>query len=338
MLQIDQNWELFGYDPMRLLGSWRSAWRDFLWANDSPVKSRLDEVVKVETDSGSCFYQSGKPTDGGETTCIAVVLPEALVLVKNLQLPLAVASNLDSVMQLEVGAHSPFPEADTGYGWRIVSRDENHMQLSLAVVSLSATMTYLGKEHDCHDKKAFEIWTQSDGEIIELNGFGEHKRRNRYTRRLARVGIMLGLGVLCLLSVFGVAAASKYVELEKYRELSTVAKTQAAAAVEMREGLIVANETILEANKLIAANPSPHVELARLTRLLEEDSSLSHFALGQTVLRIRGSSRDAAALQALLNDVPEYKEVIATQPITVMGNTGFEQFFLDINLVEEDLL
>lgn len=332
MLQIDQNWELFGYDPMKVFGYWRSAWRDFLWGNDSPVRARLDEVVRVKAPEGIVFYQSGLVTAATEATCEAIMLPDAMVLSKVLSMPLAVESDLDEVMAMEVSAHSPFPAADTGYGWCLVERSDSHLEVCLAIVSLSAAMAYLGREYDCHDMLAYEVWASRGDSIIELVGFGGQKRRERYSRRLLRMGAFLAASALCFVAVFGVAAGAKYLELGRYQEISASAKNEAAAAVEMRNGLAAANETILVVNQILATHPSPHSELARLTHLLGDDASLAQFSLSEGVLRIRGSAKDAAAVMAQLTDVPAYKKVSAPRAISKMGNTGYEQFYLDIRI------
>lgn len=39
MLDKSQNWELFGYDMRHLGAYWLAAWRDLLWAPDSPCAS-----------------------------------------------------------------------------------------------------------------------------------------------------------------------------------------------------------------------------------------------------------------------------------------------------------
>ena len=58
MLEKGQNWELFGYDVRRLGRYWIAAWRDLLWAHDSPVRHRLDEVVTVHG-AGRASRQGG---------------------------------------------------------------------------------------------------------------------------------------------------------------------------------------------------------------------------------------------------------------------------------------
>ena len=90
MLESAQKWDLFGYDMRNLGRHWLSAWRDVLWAPDSPIRERLDEAVWVRREDGEVYYQAGKRSDTVATIYSAILLPEQLVLSKMLDLPAAV--------------------------------------------------------------------------------------------------------------------------------------------------------------------------------------------------------------------------------------------------------
>ena len=83
---------------------------------------------------------------------------------------------------------------------------------------------------------------------------------------------------------------------------------------------------------MVALYPNPHIEIARLTRLLGDDAYLSQFAMAGTEIRLRGQSADAASVMQLLTDQPEYANVSAPQAIRRVGNSGLEQFFLNMTL------
>ena len=104
----------------------------------------------------------------------------------------------------------------------------------------------------------------------------------------------------------------------------------------MRITLMRANKIIATANEVVLRYPNPHKELTRLSKLLEDDAHLSQFAIGGVNLKLGGQSRDAAAVMQLLTDQPAYAEVTAPQPITRIGGSGLEQFFLNIKLREEE--
>ena len=339
MLQSGQNWDLFGYDVRQLYKSWRAAWRDFLWGDDSPIKARLDEVLSVKSDSGKEeYFHAARPVTKPEVErdvavdCDAVILPDAMVLLKTLVLPRAAEADLELVMALEVTANSPFPESDTGNGWRIVSRDEDKLMVQLAIVSLSAVMSYLGQKYDCHDARAREVWADIDQTIVVLSGFGERKRQQRYNKRLLRVVSGIAYSLLVLTIIFGGAAGFKYLQLNQLRSLSAEVQTRAGDAMKMRSAIVRANETVAAVNALAAQRPNPHYELARLSHLLGDDASLLQVSVHGTAMDIRGVADDASIVVQQLTDEPAFSEVIAPQAITKYFNTGQEQFFLNIKL------
>jgi len=339
MAQAGQNWNLFGYDVRQVLKHWRSAWREFLWGYDSPVIVRLDEGLKVYGETGTAYFHAGQRQTQPDVAveCEAVLLPESLVLSRNLEMPLAVESDLEMVMALEVTANSPFPENDTGYGWKLSGRDEKNLQVQLAIVSLSSTMSYLGQHYDCHDAQAREVWAEVDSAVIVLSGFGEKKRLQRYNKRLLRVGITIAYCALLLVVIASASAGMKYLELQQLRSLYVDVKAQASTALDMRTTIVTANETIAVMNELVAQRPNPHFEMVRLSQMLGDDVSLIQFSMAGTGLDIRGIADDAAVIVQQLTDEPAYASVTAPQAITKYFNTGQEQFFLNIELSRSEL-
>ena len=342
MLQSGDSWQLFGYD-VRLLGKhWIAAWKEFLWGYDSPVKARLDELVRVRSDSDSdsdketALYHGGKRiAHSGDAECEAVLLPDTLVLNKILVMPAAVEDDLEAVMALEVAAHSPFPPEDTGYGWKVVDRSDSDLSVQLVLVSMSAAMSFLGSHYDCHDPRYYEVWARVNDTAVVLQGFGEGKRQQRYRARLIKVGALLGYSVLVIVLIFGLAAGFKYLELEKVREMAVTVQRQAANASQIRSAMAIANESISAANKYLSAHPNPHREVARLTRLLGDDVYVQQFTMTGREIRLRGQAGNAAELMKQLTAVPAYEQVTAPQAITKMGSTGMERFVLNITLADQ---
>ncbi|MFT5709814.1 MAG: general secretion pathway protein L [Halioglobus sp.] len=342
MLQSGQNWDLFGYDVRQLYKSWRAAWRDFLWGDDSPIKARLDEVLSVKNHSGKDeYFHAGQRVIKPEVEhdvavdCEAVILPDSMVLLKILTLPKAAETDLELVMAMEVTANSPFPESDTSNGWRIVSRDENNVTVQLAIVSLSAVMSYLGQKYACHDPHAREVWADIDKTIVVLSGFGERKRQQHYNKRLVRFVIGIAYSVLVLVIIFGGAAGFKYLQLNQLRSLSAEVQLRASDAIKMRSAIVRANETVAAVNALAAQRPNPHYELARLSSLLGDDAFLLQLSVQGTALDMRGVADDAAVVVQQLTDEPAFSDVMAPQAITKYFNTEQEQFFLNIKLLGE---
>ena len=163
MLQSSQNWELFGYDMRQVGKHFLAAWRDLLWAYDSPIRYHLDEPVLLRSPQGERVFQAGLPSALTETKCNAILLDDDLVLSRALRLPLAVEPDLESVLALEVNANSPFSVSDTGFGWVVTERSDSHIHLTIVIVSLSAVMTYISQQTGGHDAHAQEVWVDVGG-------------------------------------------------------------------------------------------------------------------------------------------------------------------------------
>ena len=330
MLEKGQNWELFGYDMRHLGGYWSAAWRDLLWAHDSPVRVRLDEPVAVQAAGGTSWYQGGAPCAGAAGSgCSAVLLPDELVLCKQILVPLQAEAELDSLLELEVKASSPFSGADTRWGWGVVAREESGLQVALAIVSASATQAFLSREYPTLSSTDREVWADVAGVMVVVQGFGEGLRERRYRRRLLQCAGLLAAIALLLLAMAGAAAAFKGAELQRLEQAFAAATDKAAEASRLKALLALANETIGAANQVVALYPNPHAELARLTRLLGDDTSISSFAMAGPDIRLRGKAADAAAVMQLLTDEPGYRDVLAPQAITRVPD-GQEQFYLNL--------
>lgn len=334
MLETGQNWELFGYDVRQLGRHWFAAWHDLLWAEDSPIRQRLDEVVQLRSATASQLYQAGEISAQAPFACEAILLPDELVLAKTLQLPVNAESYLDSAMALEASANSPFAADDTGYGWRLITQDETQLQVVLVIVSISNVMAYLARQYDTHDPKAQEVWSQPDGQMVVIRGFGEKTRAGKYRKRLVRCGIGLCASALLVLLIVAVNAGMKRAELLQVEDMTATVQARAAQAARLRSSVALANETISAVNAIVTLYPSPHVEIARLTALLNDEVSISQFAMNGGEIRLRGRAVDASSVMQKLTSEPAYTEVSAPQAIVKVGNSGLEQFSLNIVLRE----
>jgi len=332
MFESSQNWELFGYDMRNLGRHFMAAWRDLLWSYDSPVRSRLDEAVLLRNGGAETIYHAGQPTRSQEARCSAVELPEALALSKTLRLPIAVESDLESVLALEVSANSPFNADDTAFGWRVHNRTEEHLEVILVIISRSSAMTYIGQEYGSHDASAQEAWVSVGGEMVVLQGFGEETRDRYYRKRLIKVGAMLFAAAIMVLVLGATAAAFKRLELERLQDLSEATQREAASASRMRISVSAGNELIAAVEQIATTYPSAHRELARLTELLGDDAYRERFTVNGREIDLRGRAANAAAVMKLLVQQPGYSEVIAASPIRKLPGTSVEQFHLKITI------
>lgn len=332
MFESGQNWELFGYDVRNVGRHWMAAWREFLWAYDSPLRQKLDEAVVLHDGVSEQSYHAGLACGRIETDCQAVLLPDELVLSKRLSLPPGVETDLESVIAMEVAASSPFGAEDTAFGWRETGRSDQGIGISLVIISKSAAMTYIAQNYGSHDAKAQEVWARVDGQAVVLQGFGEHRRAQRYRSRLMRVSGMLVAAAMFLLIGVAASAGLKRLELRKVEALAARAQTEAAVASRHRSTLGQGNETVSVINELAALYPSPHLQLAQLTRLLGDDAYVERFSSQGLEIDLRGRAGSAAVMMQELSEQPAYADVVAVSPIRRIPNSDVEQFHLKIRL------
>lgn len=362
---------LFGIDMRRFGQQWVAAWNDLLFSPSSPVRRRLDEPVILLREAGPVLYQGGEACDAdaparanadgasaataeiAAARCVARQLPDECVLTRTLTVPLAAESEMASVLKLEVAASSPFAEADTAFGWRENARGEHGVDIALAIASRTAVMQWLRSQsvastHDGHaspgdtsipidslhtvNSDDCEVWASSVGGPITLGGFGERKREQLYRKRLVQASALASALALAVLLLVGLFAMQQRLNTERWVRLQETVQQASRDASEQRATLLDANETIAAANSVIAEYPNPHPEIARLTELLADSVFVAHFSMRGRDIRIRGRADDAAVVMQTLAEAPGYAAVTAPQAITAVGNTGLEQFHLDIEL------
>lgn len=342
MLDSSQHWNLFGLD-LRHLGQYlRSGWQEFLWDTDSPVLAAVDEVVLVrQAGEPDCHYRAGKPTasvaaaNGISST--AVLLPDSLVLLKALQIPLAAEAEIESVIALEVNASSPFTAEDTSAGWVVTERTDTQLSLALVISSRSAVMAHVAEHFGSHDVQAQEIWANvhpeqaggAGGTFVVLSGFGESARRSRNARRMTRLAMMAGYCLAAVLLVSGLIALGKYLELQRVEAQYEEARVLSETPLGERERLADAKVVIAEAQVLTETYPSPLPEFMRLTKMLGEDTWISSAKVDGNLIRIEGESGNAAAVMQQLLDDPAYVRVDAVSAFKKV-RSGMERFALEL--------
>lgn len=337
MLETNPTWSLFGYDVRQAWYFFTSGWRDFLWGADSPVLPLVDETVAIYKEDGGPFYvrtnkSVPQPTEAELPKSSALVLPEHLVLPRILLIPKIAEGSLESVVEMEVKANSPFPEGDTCFGWKLVKLRDDGLEVQLVISSFSTIMEYIAQRLDSHDIRSYEVWAQVGSNTVVLSGFGEAPRRKRNQTRMILAGAAIAYCMLIVVGCFGVAAGMKFLELQRVNDIYSDSQQRAAHAVQLRTALSAGNRQIAAMNALLLESSDPRAELARLSRLIDDSSWLSQVDISGKTIRINGSSLNAASVMQKLIDEPAYEEVLAPAAIRKDRRNGTERFVLDITL------
>ena len=341
MVSQSNQWTLFGFDIRTIGQLWGSAWKSFLFSEHTPLRERFDEPVLLRGANREEAFQGGrpvKPASGSQPRFGAILLSDELVLERRLSIPLAAEAELDAVIAMEVASGSPFSPEDTVYGARELSRDQSGVSLLLAISSRAGVRQWLNEQEwigAAVDTQ--EVWAEVDGVTVCISGFGEVEREQAYRKRLVRASLIVGSTLLLLLLAASIYAMQQRASLSNLNALQASVTDESETAAYLRETLANANDTISAANEVIVQFPNPHLEISRLTELLEDDVFLAHFSMRGNDLRIRGRATDAAVVMQTLAETNAYESVMAPQAITAVGNTGLEQFHLDINLADESV-
>lgn len=340
MLEASQPWSLFGYDVRGIVHYFRAGWRDFLWGDSSVVLGVIDEVVSARDENGEVrYFRAGRqvevPGSLEEVIAQAVVLPDALVLSKTLRVPAAAESDLESMLALEVISSSPFPQADTCYGWLVAERNTTELVVQLVISSKSAVVGFVAAQTGSHDVNSHEVWALVAGRMVMVNGFGEAPRLRRNRRRLGRMAAMLAYCLFAIMLLVALGAGAKYLELQKVRAIQHRVELAAGDAVALRTALASSKTKIEAINQMLAEYPSPHRELKRLSALLDDDTWLGLAEIQGSAIKIEGQSDDASAVMQQLLRQSAYARVEAPVAIRKVG-PGSEQFVLKISLASAD--
>lgn len=329
-------WELFGVDTRSLGQYWVQAWREFLFVSNSPIRRNLDEVVELFDGDQRIYVRNGEHVEPPSTIgpCRAFLVPEHVVLTRELNVPVSALGELQSVIDIELSALSPFSRDDTVSGWCEIRRADGIATFALAVCSKIALHRWFQQLDSVseEEKANAEFWVRAGTTYVEISRSAQSPRDTIYRRRLTRVGLLAAAVLLGLLIVTGLYAFQQKVSLTKVQEVAAVYNRDSESAVRAREELLAANEQLEQAHEVQFEYPNPHLEIARLTRLLKDDTFITHFSMRGSELRLRGRSADAALVMQSLAQDEAYEAVEAVGPITSVGNTGLEQFNLKITV------
>lgn len=342
-MKIDSHqWVLFGYDLRSLGGLWRMAWKELLWRQDSRLRVWLDEPVNVwppQTSTASTEPATPKVVGrflGAPALAEAQQLPDELVLAFWLNLPERAEAELESALELEVRAKSPYPPEDSCYGWRIVSRLDGVLRICVVLVSRSGVMAYLHRFLDIDTAAKREVWACVDDLYIQVPGFGEAAREHRYAKRLQGIFAWLGFALVISLVLMVTPVVLRSIQTDFYREELRQAQDASAEAVRLRNQLAQNNERVQEIQRLTDAAGDPYAELLRLTYLLNDQVWLTGLELKGDRLRLDGMADNAADLMQLLSDQPGYLEVRAPSAIRRDPRSNQERFVLDVRLAQAE--
>ena len=339
MPTIQTDARFLGLDLSNLGRSVRQAWSDL---QDAPPFSWLKPevaVVLLQQDGGESLWWGGLSRIAGAkktaTPFIAIELPDDLLLLRTLAVPVMAEADMASAAALQVRTISPFVEQDLVWGYRTRLRAAGgggHLDIALA--SRKQIAHYIRSHAARLGGRTPEVWGDlAAGVPIVFQGFGEdlrgargaRGRRARYVLVLSALVLLTGIFVTPTLQLRARAIEAVYAYDDAVR--------RTPALVKEREVLMQSVEKLNVLSELLTGRIEPMKVLDRLTNVLPDDTALQGFTLKGQKVTITGLTANASALMQILGEQPGVRDVRAPTPTTrIAGANSKENFVIEFSL------
>lgn len=324
---------LFGLDLTRAWAAFSAGWSEALrWRALSWLNP--DQSVRLLRPDGTSVWRKGASAlpapAGNDASAVAVLLPDDIVLYRELLLPDLMPDDLVTAAALDVELNSPFPRAELAWGIRSAMVDDGGLQVRLALASRKHIAAYL--ESRQLDGGKVEVWAgESEGEPVVLSGYREAHREQALRRR--RLGIIAALGLLAALLLV-LAATPWYIQRARvFDAQARHAALEAAVApiVADREALLRSSAQLSTIENHLRTEAEALAVLARLTSLLPDDAYLTRLEVNGAQVRFAGIASNAAKLVETLGGASGFRDVRTPTAISRTSD-GRESFTVDLSM------
>lgn len=273
---------------------------------------------------------------------IRLCLPADEMLQREVELPLAVESNLSTALGYQIDQLTPFRPNQILYDYQVTDRDSKHgrlkLDLRLAPIShLAAVRERLAaigiRPH------AIDALTE-DSSVPQSEGFNllPEAQRPPYVYARARLNWMLAAGVVLVLAL--VMAQSLYL-----RERTVERLQQEVAALRSEADVVMGLQRQLE-DSLTAANfladrrrrqPIIIQVLDEISRILPDDIWLQQVQVQGDEILMMGLADGSQRLIELLNDSPMLDDAEFRGAINVDPTSGQERFNVRATITRQEM-
>ncbi len=271
-----------------------------------------------------------------ESPC-ELVLPEDLVLRKEVTLPLAAEANLRQALAFEMDRHTPFRAQDVHFDYRVIQRDKERSQLRLELVAAPtgpvdeqvAALAARGLPPSGAD-------VALDGKPAGLNLL-PLERRHRVSNRRTRMNLLLGAVTLLLLAL--VMAQSLWLREAQIEDVNAAiedVRVEALRVSNIRTQIEDASEAAGFMFLRRAETPSTVAVLAEVTRILPDDTYLDRLRVWDGNVQMQGKSDNAQQLIELVNLSPLFEGAGFRGSTRLDGRTQKEVFDLSADVTAEE--
>lgn len=340
-MKIDSNdLSLFGLDLSKTFGYVRLAWHDLLWGKDSPLRKAFAETTKVKSANNeqAGYYCLGikKNLAAPKVLSNAYILPDEIILQKNLKLPASLELELAEVVQLEILASCPFEPEETRFAWLSKSDGGDFIDVQVAMARKADIERH--KIEAGLDENEIELWAMLGSGVACFEGGALEHRNSRYKKRLLTTFSLLLISYLLLLFSPAIISTARALQAEKVEQQFASLKQSSAKAVALKEELAKKNIVLEEVDSLLTENSNILQVLAGLTNISEDSVWFRSVRFDKDKLQLQGYADNAGEFLQLLSQHKAFEQVKQRGGIRKDRASGQEVFTVEMQLVNDHLL
>jgi len=301
---------------------------------DVPVR-----LLRAQGDSAVWLMRGAQRSSGAAASTkakfMAVDVPESLVLLRELNLPMVSADELSDALALDARTNSPFPPHDLVWGYRCEpGQSGSGVRATVAIGSRKQLEDHVrAVSEGAALQRPPEAWVLTAGDQpVVLAGFGE-AHRQRHAKFWTRVNLILAFVLVSAL--IGIAVTPSLQLRLRALEARDVLETERARvepAVKKRADLMAALEQLQDLRKLTQERLDPLGLMDRLTQLLPDDTALLTLTVQSSKITLTGQTANAAALMKHLSSQPGVKDVKAPAAAVRPAGATKDSFTIELML------
>lgn len=267
--------------------------------------------------------------------CVALELPEAIVLRRQLTLPPMAAQDIANAVALDAQSASPFGLGEVAWGYSLKAPAKGAVVVEVALASRRQIQQYIHTQADrlrnAGDPEVWVLSTQGAAPLV-FAGFGE-AQRSRQAARWRHLGYaLLGTSMLLLAAIAITPTAQLRLRAIEAVQAYEGIVGRAAPAVREREELLQSIEQLSSLAEVLAGRIEPLTLMDRLTQALPDDTALQTVKLQGGKVTILGLTGDASSLMRILGEQPGLRDVRAPSAATRMPGAQKESFMIEFML------
>ncbi len=299
-------------------------------------------VILVQADGSDAVWRDGAPASGtaaaASASCVAVEVPDDLLLRRQLTLPALSDADLAGAIELDVQSVSPFGPSDVVFGHDARANADGSVQVEVAIASRRQVEQFLATQSDRLARvqpkvQTPEVWARSArNTAIVFRGFGEEARQQAGRKKLWGAYAMVFCAIVLLGGVLLTPTAQ--LRLRAVEAVNAYDKAVAVArpVVAQREELLKTTEQLNALAEILQGRIEPLKVIERLTHALPDDAALQTFKLQGNKVTIVGQTGNSSALMQVLSEQPGIRDVKAPTAATRMPGTAKETFVIEFAL------